>query len=81
VKSVNVVSALESDPKPYEVPDRSGPGFRRVASFRFFRCQQLMYLWSDEEMTFKRLHGLDNDVPLDAFHRAKALSKEAQSVR
>jgi hypothetical protein len=81
VKSVYAVSGLEGDPKPYEVPERSGPGFRRVASFRFFRCQKLVYLWSDEEMTFVRLHGFDCDVPLSAFHSAKGLSKEEQRTR
>ncbi len=84
VKPVIRVGRRSGDPDTepgFELSSPDGPMFRRVASYRFFRCQKVTYIWDESSSRFYANHGLDVRAPLSLFHQQVGLSAEEQKRR
>ncbi|XP_032308045.1 polyamine-transporting ATPase 13A3 isoform X2 [Drosophila ananassae] len=55
--------------------------FIKCSSIRIFRCKQLVYAWDNSLHSFKKINGLDVNIPCAYYHQQRGLSSNDQISR
>nr|XP_043069563.1 polyamine-transporting ATPase 13A3 isoform X3 [Drosophila bipectinata] len=76
----NIKQGINENELQLSVHFNSGQ-FIKCSSIRIFRCKQLVYAWDTSLSSFKKINGLDVNIPCSYYHQQRGLNSNDQISR